>query len=98
MGKIQPFLVSMSTNAVLVMDFHCHLTASEVVGYLAGHWDVNAHSTCSRKLMAYKNYFVVNSDVVPIIVRDCVLWDVTLFDLADGHSRWKTVLASRWRQ
>jgi hypothetical protein len=47
-GKIQPFLVSMSTNAVLVMDFHCHLTTSEVVGYLAGHWDVNAHSTCSR--------------------------------------------------
>lgn len=44
MGKIQPFLVSMSTNAALVMDFHCHLTTSEVVGYLAGHWDVNAHS------------------------------------------------------
>ncbi|XP_054284456.1 MPN domain-containing protein-like isoform X2 [Macrosteles quadrilineatus] len=44
MGKIQPFLVSMSTNAALVMDFHCHLTTSEVVGYLAGHWDVNAHN------------------------------------------------------
>lgn len=49
-------------------------------------------------LVAYKNYFVVNSDVVPIILRDCVLWDVMLFDLVDGHSRWKTVLASRWRQ
>jgi hypothetical protein len=49
-GKIQPFLVSVSTNAVLVMDFHCHLTTSEVVGYLAGHWDVNAHSRCSRNL------------------------------------------------
>jgi hypothetical protein len=47
MGKIQPFLLSMSTNAVLVMDFHCHLTTSEVVGYLAGHWDVNAHSKFS---------------------------------------------------
>jgi hypothetical protein len=44
LGKIQPFLVSMSTNACMVMDFHCHLTNSEVVGYLAGHWDVNAHS------------------------------------------------------
>lgn len=44
MGKIQPFLVSMATNAVLVMDLHCHLSTSEVVGYLAGHWDVNAHS------------------------------------------------------
>ncbi|KAL1124157.1 hypothetical protein AAG570_001927 [Ranatra chinensis] len=44
MGKIQPFLVSLSTNAALVLDFHCHLTTSEVVGYLAGHWDVNAHN------------------------------------------------------
>ncbi|XP_063242924.1 MPN domain-containing protein isoform X2 [Bacillus rossius redtenbacheri] len=44
LGKIQPFLVSMATNAVLVMDLHCHLTSSEVVGYLAGHWDVNAHN------------------------------------------------------
>lgn len=47
-GKMQPFLVSMATNAALVMDFHCHLTTSEVVGYLAGHWDVNAHSKLSR--------------------------------------------------
>jgi hypothetical protein len=51
MGKIQPFLLSMSTNAVLVMDFHCHLTTSEVVGYLAGHWDVNAHSKFSKKIL-----------------------------------------------
>lgn len=50
LGKIQPFLVSMSTNAVLVMDFHCHLTTSEVSGYLAGQWDVNGHSKyTSRK-------------------------------------------------
>ncbi|KAG8224950.1 hypothetical protein J437_LFUL005658 [Ladona fulva] len=44
MGKIQPFLVSISSNTLLVMDFHCHLTTSEVVGYLGGHWDVNAHT------------------------------------------------------
>ncbi|XP_059473619.1 MPN domain-containing protein-like isoform X2 [Neocloeon triangulifer] len=44
LGKIQPFLVQMSTNACMVMDFHCHLTNSEVVGYLAGHWDVNSHT------------------------------------------------------
>ena len=44
LGKIQPFLVSMSTNAVLVMDLHCHLSKSEVCGYLAGQWDVNAHN------------------------------------------------------
>ncbi|CAH2002677.1 unnamed protein product [Acanthoscelides obtectus] len=44
LGKIQPFLVSLSTNAALLMDFHCHLTRSEVSGYLAGYWDVNSHN------------------------------------------------------
>lgn len=44
LGKIQPFLVSLHTNAALLMDFHCHLTKSEVSGYLAGHWEVNSHS------------------------------------------------------
>ncbi|KAK4879501.1 hypothetical protein RN001_007647 [Aquatica leii] len=44
LGKIQPFLISLSTNAALLMDFHCHLTKSEVCGYLAGHWDVNSHN------------------------------------------------------
>ncbi|KAK9692677.1 Restriction Enzyme Adenine Methylase Associated [Popillia japonica] len=44
LGKIQPFLVTLSTNAALLMDFHCHLSKSEVSGYLAGHWDVNTHN------------------------------------------------------
>ncbi|KAK5645969.1 hypothetical protein RI129_004433 [Pyrocoelia pectoralis] len=44
LGKIQPFLISLSTNAALLLDFHCHLTKSEVCGYLAGHWDVNNHN------------------------------------------------------
>ncbi|KAG5897138.1 hypothetical protein JTB14_025091 [Gonioctena quinquepunctata] len=44
LGKIQPFLVTLSTNAALLMDFHCHLTKSEVSGYLAGYWDVNSHN------------------------------------------------------
>lgn len=25
-------------------DFHCHLTRSEVVGYLGGRWDINNQS------------------------------------------------------
>ncbi|XP_071791843.1 MPN domain-containing protein-like [Asterias amurensis] len=40
-GRMQPFTVSATTNCLLVMDFHCHLTTSEVVGYLAGKWDPN---------------------------------------------------------
>ncbi|XP_045180077.2 MPN domain-containing protein-like isoform X2 [Mercenaria mercenaria] len=42
LGKIQPYTVSMSTNSLLLMDFHCHLTTSEVVGYLGGKWDQSA--------------------------------------------------------
>lgn len=44
LNKIQPFLVSISTSSVLLMDFHCHLTKTEVCGYLGGSWDVNSHS------------------------------------------------------
>lgn len=29
---------------VLYQDFHCHLTRSEVVGYLGGRWDINNQS------------------------------------------------------
>ncbi|XP_069107472.1 MPN domain-containing protein-like [Argopecten irradians] len=39
LDKVQPFTVSMTTNASLLMDFHSHLTSSEVVGYLGGKWD-----------------------------------------------------------
>ncbi|XP_066263603.1 MPN domain-containing protein-like isoform X7 [Branchiostoma lanceolatum] len=39
LGKMQPFTMSITTNCLLLMDFHCHLTTSEVVGYLGGKWD-----------------------------------------------------------
>ncbi|XP_064646513.1 MPN domain-containing protein-like isoform X2 [Lineus longissimus] len=41
-GKLQPFTISFQTNSLLLMDYHCHLTTSEVVGYLAGKWDQNS--------------------------------------------------------
>lgn len=44
LNKIQPFLVSITTSSVLLMDFHCHLTKTEVCGYLGGSWDLNTHS------------------------------------------------------
>jgi len=37
----QPFQIVVSNSVLLVMDFHCHLTSTEVVGYLAGKWDAN---------------------------------------------------------
>jgi len=44
LGKIQPFLVTITTTAALLVDLHCHLTDKEVCGYLGGHWDINSHS------------------------------------------------------
>lgn len=49
MGKIQPFLVTISTTAALVVDLHCHLMDKEVCGYLGGRWDVNSHSKSPKK-------------------------------------------------
>ncbi|KAL0849265.1 hypothetical protein ABMA28_013594 [Loxostege sticticalis] len=43
-GKVQPFLVSVTSNACLVLDIHCHLKKEEVYGYLAGTWDLNSHN------------------------------------------------------
>ncbi|XP_021571391.1 MPN domain-containing protein [Carlito syrichta] len=41
-NKFQPFNVAVSSNVLFLLDFHSHLTRSEVVGYLAGRWDVNS--------------------------------------------------------
>ncbi|XP_018423473.1 PREDICTED: MPN domain-containing protein [Nanorana parkeri] len=41
-NKFQPFHVSICSNALLLLDFHSHLTQSEVVGYLGGQWDTNS--------------------------------------------------------
>lgn len=38
----QPFRVAVHPHAQLMMDFHSHLCASEVIGVLGGAWD--AHS------------------------------------------------------
>uniref|UniRef100_A0A8C2M4S9 MPN domain-containing protein n=1 Tax=Cricetulus griseus TaxID=10029 RepID=A0A8C2M4S9_CRIGR len=40
-NKFQPFNVAVSSNVLFLLDFHCHLTWSEVVGYLGGRWDIN---------------------------------------------------------
>jgi len=43
-GKIQPFTVSVSTSAMLILDLHSHMSKEPVCGYLAGQWDLNAHN------------------------------------------------------
>ena len=41
-GKLQPFLISLHTAALITIDVHCSLTRSEVVGYLAGIFRFNS--------------------------------------------------------
>ena len=44
LGRVQPFFINITSSATLLIDFHCHLTASEVSGYLGGTWDFNTHN------------------------------------------------------
>ncbi|XP_032989404.1 MPN domain-containing protein isoform X1 [Rhinolophus ferrumequinum] len=41
-NKFQPFNVAISSNVLFLLDFHSHLTRSEIVGYLGGRWDINS--------------------------------------------------------
>uniref|UniRef100_A0A8C3X1I0 MPN domain containing n=1 Tax=Catagonus wagneri TaxID=51154 RepID=A0A8C3X1I0_9CETA len=43
-NKFQPFNVAISSNVLFLLDFHSHLTRSQVVGYLGGRWDINSQS------------------------------------------------------
>ncbi|XP_062452025.1 MPN domain-containing protein isoform X1 [Rhea pennata] len=47
-NKFQPFNVAISSNVLLLLDFHSHLTRSEVVGYLGGRWDTNTQRRSRR--------------------------------------------------
>lgn len=35
----QPFRVLVSSNVLLLADFHAHLQNHEIIGFLAGQWD-----------------------------------------------------------
>lgn len=43
-GRVQPFLINITSSATLLIDFHSHLTTNEVCGYLGGTWDFNTHN------------------------------------------------------
>ncbi|KAG8454450.1 hypothetical protein GDO86_000900 [Hymenochirus boettgeri] len=55
MNKFQPFHVSVSSNALLLLDFHSHLTHSEVVGYLGGRWDTNSQLLSVLRAFPYRS-------------------------------------------
>ena len=43
-GRMQPFSLSVSSSAMLVLDLHSHLATERATGYLAGFWDPNNHN------------------------------------------------------
>nr|SVE78720.1 EOG090X020Z [Daphnia lumholtzi] len=55
MGKLQPFLISLNSAALIVMEVHCFLTRSEVVGYLAGQWDINTNTLTIKQAFPLLN-------------------------------------------
>ncbi|VVC44647.1 Hypothetical protein CINCED_3A015549 [Cinara cedri] len=54
-NKVQPFHVNISENAILLLDFHCHLTSSEVVGYLAGNWDFSTQTLTVKNAYPFRS-------------------------------------------
>lgn len=62
LGRMQPFSVTMSSSAMAMIDIHAHLSTSEVVGYLAGQWDVTNHSK-PQMFMSVVNIFL-NQELV----------------------------------
>ncbi|MEE6487694.1 hypothetical protein FKM82_014986 [Ascaphus truei] len=71
-NKFQPFHVSISSNALLLLDFHSHLTRSEVVGYLGGRWDTNSQLLtvlrafpCRSRLRDTESATATEEEVIP---------------------------------
>lgn len=76
LDRIQPFTITLSTNALLLIDFHCHLTKGEVVGYLAGKWDVATHNLailqsfpCRSRLQDTENAALVEEEIRQALER-----------------------------
>lgn len=70
LDRIQPFTITLSTNAMLLIDFHCHLTKGEVVGYLGGTWDIASHNLailqafpCRSRLQDKDRSYVVEEEI-----------------------------------
>lgn len=82
-------MVSINNSALLVIDFHCHLSLNEVCGYLGGDWD-SASNTMTVKF-AYACLNVPqdseNSSVCEINIQKAMIKDnVKLVGWYHSHS------------
>ena len=58
----QPFTIEVDSNAMLLMDLHCHLAETEVIGYLAGTWDKGGQKLIVRKAFPCRALEGVDAD------------------------------------
>ncbi|TRY95205.1 hypothetical protein DNTS_010016 [Danionella cerebrum] len=68
-NRFQPFNVAVSSNVLLLMDFHCHLTSSEVVGYLGGRWDTNTQLLTVLRAFPCRTR-LADKDAAPVIEEE----------------------------
>lgn len=92
-GRVQPFLISVVSSVTLMIDFHCHLTTSEVCGYLGGTWDFNTHTlsiTHSFPLLNSKFDREKTSDVEYEIQKAMLDKNIQLVGWYHSHPRFST--------
>ena len=53
-AQAQPFGVEISDEAMVLMDFHAHLSCFEVIGYLGGDWDPESRKLTIRRAFPCK--------------------------------------------
>ena len=53
-AQSQPFGVEISDEAMVLMDFHAHLSCFEVIGYLGGDWDPESRKLTIRRAFPCK--------------------------------------------
>uniref|UniRef100_A0A671R1Q3 MPN domain-containing protein n=1 Tax=Sinocyclocheilus anshuiensis TaxID=1608454 RepID=A0A671R1Q3_9TELE len=68
-NRFQPFNVAVSSNVLLLMDFHCHLTTSEVVGYLGGRWDTNTQLLTVLRAFPCRTW-LGDKDAAPVVEEE----------------------------
>jgi protein MYSM1 len=51
----QPFKIKVNKQAILMMDLHAHLLATEVIGFLAGKWDPKERGRFAWTWMTWQN-------------------------------------------
>jgi len=78
--RIQPFTITISTHALLLIDFHSHLTTTEVVGYLAGSWDTQTLNLSILK--AFPCRIKIDDEQKAKVVQDEVIQNIRQSNLS----------------